>query len=71
MTNLFGYEVNEPSKILITTSHEVEYIESNIQNIETSRKNDPYHLVRMRKHTYKVQLKEFLKLFKCLADGTI
>ena len=30
-----------------------------------------YHLVWMRKHTYKVSLKEFLKLFKCLASSHI
>ena len=30
-----------------------------------------YHLVWMRKHTYKVSLKEFLKLFKCLASSSI
>ena len=30
-----------------------------------------YHLVWMRKHTYKVSLKEFLKLFKCLASSGI
>ena len=30
-----------------------------------------YHLVWMRKHTYMVSLKEFLKLFKCLASSGI
>ena len=30
-----------------------------------------YHLVWMRKHTYRVSLKEFLKLFKCLASSII
>ena len=30
-----------------------------------------YHLVWMRKHTYSVPLKEFLKLFKCLASSGI
>ena len=30
-----------------------------------------YHLIWMRKHTYMVSLKEFLKLFKCLASSNI
>ena len=30
-----------------------------------------YHVVWMRKHTYRVSLKEFLKLFKCLASSGI
>ena len=30
-----------------------------------------YHLVCVRKHTYKVHLKEFLNLFKCLASRGI
>ena len=30
-----------------------------------------YHLVCMRNHTYRVSLKEFLKLFKCLASSSI
>ena len=30
-----------------------------------------YHLVCVRKHTYSVPLKEFLKLFRCLASSGI
>ena len=30
-----------------------------------------YHLIRMRKHSYQVSFKEFLKLFKCLASSSI
>ena len=46
------------------------------QNIKCNRIHDiknrwSYHLVFIRKHTYKVPLKEFLKLFKCLASSSI
>ena len=37
---LFGFEVDEVSKILIKTSSAEEYIESNIQNIEAPRTDD-------------------------------
>ena len=38
---LLGSKVNKPSKILIKTSNVVEYLESNIQNIEAPRIDDP------------------------------
>ena len=38
---LLCFEVDKPSKILIKTSNAAEYIESNIQNIEALRIDDP------------------------------
>ena len=38
---LFSFEVNKPSKNLIKILSAIEYIESNIQNIEAQRKDDP------------------------------
>ena len=38
---------------------------------QATKKKWSYHLVWMRKHTYRVSLKEFLKLFKCLASSDI
>ena len=80
----FGSKVNKLFEFSIKTLNTTEYIESNIQNIERNRiywieyskdwgtKNGWfYHLVCMRKHTYRVILKEFLKLFKCLASSGI
>ena len=65
-----GFEVDKLSKILIKTSNVVEYIESNIQNIETLTTDDPI-IYCMRKHTYMIFLREFLKLFKYLASSSI
>ena len=38
---MLGSEVNKPSKILIKISSAVEYIESEIQNIEAPTRDDP------------------------------
>ena len=38
---LLSFEVNKPSKILIKTSNAAKYIESDIQNIEVPRTDDP------------------------------
>ena len=38
---MLGSEVYKPFKILIKTLNAMEYIESDIQNIEALRKNDP------------------------------
>ena len=38
---MLGNEVDTSSKILIKTLNLVEYIESNIHNIESPRKDDP------------------------------
>ena len=37
---MLGYEVEKSCKMLIKTSSTVEYIKSDIQNIETPRRND-------------------------------
>ena len=39
--SLVGSEVDKPLKILIKTSNEVKYIESNIQNTKAPRIDDP------------------------------
>ena len=39
--SLLGFEVNNFLKILIKTSNAMEFIESDIQNIEASRTDDP------------------------------
>ena len=41
MVGLLCFEVDKPSKILIKILNVVEYIESNIQNIEAPTTNDP------------------------------
>ena len=76
LTNIFTKsimlrsKVDTPSKISIKTSNVTEYIESGIQNIEDQGKmilsSSMYE-----KHTYRIFLKEFLKLFKCLASSDI
>ena len=38
---MLGSEVNKPSKFLIKTSNTTKYIESDVQNIEVPRTNDP------------------------------
>ena len=68
---LLGSEVDKIFKILIKTSNAAEYIKSDIQNIKASRIDDPIILVCIRKHTYRVSLWEFLKLFKYLASSSI
>ena len=66
------FEVDKSFKILIRASSAAEYIEYDIYNTEASRIDDPIILyLYMRKHTEKVYLKEFLKLFKCLAFSSI
>ena len=40
MSQLLGFEVDKAFKILIKTLNAVEYIESNIQNIEVPRIDD-------------------------------
>ena len=40
MIPLFGVEVDKPSEFFIKTSHTMEYIKSDIQNIEALRTND-------------------------------
>ena len=39
--DMLGSETDKPSKILIKTSNAVKSIESDIQNIETPRLDDP------------------------------
>ena len=68
---LLGYDIDKLSKSLIKTSNAMEYIESDIENIEATRMDDPIIHSCNRKHTYIVHLKEFLKLFKCLAFSGI
>ena len=41
MAKLLGSEVNKLSKILIKTLNAVEYSESNVQNVEARRIDDP------------------------------
>ena len=41
ISKLLGSEVDKPSKILIKTSTRVKYIESNIQNTEPPRIDNP------------------------------
>ena len=41
MVGFLCFEVDKPSKIFIKILNVVEYIESNIQNIETPTTNDP------------------------------
>ena len=38
---MLGFEVHKPSKILIKTSNVMEHIESDVQNIEALRTDDP------------------------------
>ena len=59
-----GSKVDKPSRIFIKTFNALEYMELYIENIEAP-KTDVYV------KTYKVPLKEFLKLFKCLASSDI
>ena len=40
-TQKLGSKVDKPSKILIKISNAIEYIESDIQNTEASRRDDP------------------------------
>ena len=70
MKIILRFEVNKPSKILIKILNAAEYIKSNIQNIQAQKKWS-YHLICMTKYTYRVHLKEFLKLFKCLFSSDI
>ena len=68
MWDVLGYEVDKPSKILIKILKIAKYIESNIQNTKAPRKI--ILSSNMYEKTYlKVQLKEFLKLLKCLASS--
>ena len=48
----------------------MEYIKADIQNIEAWRIDDPI-INNMYEKTYRVSLREFLKLFKCLASSSI
>ena len=68
---LLGSDVDNLSIFFIKTSNAKENIESDIQNIKPPRTNGPIILYELEKHTYMVSLKEFLKLFKCLASSGI
>ena len=41
MKKFLGFEVNKPSEILIKTSNEAEYIQSDVQNIKAPRSDNP------------------------------
>ena len=41
MAKVMGFEVNKPSEFFLKTSNAMEYIESDIQNIEVLRTYDP------------------------------
>ena len=70
MKPLICFDVDKLSEILIKTSNAAEFIESDIQNIEAQVKmilsSNMYEKIYLQ-----VSLKEFLKLFKCLASSGI
>ena len=67
---MMGYEVDNFPKVLIKTSNAAENIESDIQI--SSHQEQLILSSSMNEKTYLlVSLKEFLKLFKCLASSGI
>ena len=68
---MLGSEVDKLSKILIKTLNVVDFIESDILKHCGTKNKGSYHVACMRKHTYRVPLKEFFKLCKCLGSSSI
>ena len=66
-----GCKVEKPSKFFIKTSNAIKYIDQICKTSRHPKNRWSYHLICIRKHTYEVHPREFLKLFKCLTFGDI